>query len=86
MVVHLANSRRVNHFAAGVLLGYGICLPGFGRWQARTTGVRVLYFMRFNEWGFEINNANKGENLPEKKAHKSQREKVTHYNRKYKNQ
>jgi len=50
MVVHLANSRRVNHFAAGVLLGYGICLPGFGRWQARTTGVRVLYFMRLKEW------------------------------------
>jgi len=59
--VHLANSRRVNHFAAGVLLGYGICLPGFGRWQARTTGVRVLYFMRLKEWEFEINNANKSE-------------------------
>jgi hypothetical protein len=32
-VAPLANSRRVNHFAAGVLLGYGIYLPGFGRWR-----------------------------------------------------
>jgi hypothetical protein len=62
--VPLANSRRVNHFAAGIFVGLGHLFAGL-RALAGThnTGVHFLYFMRIKECEFEINNASKGEAL-----------------------
>ena len=49
-VAPLANSRRVNHFAAGVFLGLGHLFAGLRALvETHKDGINVLYFMRFNE-------------------------------------
>ena len=45
VVVRFAYSRRVNHFAAVVLYGMGIYLPGFGRWRGRKTTALAFYIL-----------------------------------------